>query len=374
MKIKTDMIEKRQLLFTAVCFLQCVNIHTSIMINVAVQTSWIVLIAAAFTGVISVFLVGGLNKAYGNISLSQMSENGLGRFFGKIISIAYFLFFLWKFCDMLFEFTSFMNDSIMQKTPTWVILLLIVLLCVFAVNSGIAVISSIGFLLMVIVYIISIGSALFLIPKYQLGNFLPLFGESLKNYAEGFAVTAVEPFGELIVFLTVIPYVKNSGGSGKLIKTLLWSVLLGTITFLIDVTRDIGVLGVLAKYFIFPTFESIRMIDIGEIFSRVEIFYAGMLMILAFLKASLWLFAACEMLKSFADRKMRINKPVFCGVVAFIMTLTGNKLLLDSIREKMELNLAVNAIFEYIVPLILLFAGIFVYVRQKNRKKQVAAA
>lgn len=372
MKLKTDMIEKRQFLFTVVCFLQCVTVHISLMVNAAAQSAWLVLLAAALAGVLSALLIGGLNKVYGNTGLGGMAEKGFGKFFGKIISALYILFFFWKFCDTVFEFSTFVNDSILPKTPEWVILILIIAVCVFAANFGIAVVSGMGFFLTITVFIITVGSALLLIPQYELGNFLPQFAEDFSKYAEGFAVSAVEPFGEIIVFLTVIPHVKNLNGTGKLIKTMLCALVLGTLTFLINIIRDTGTLGVLVKYFIFPTFESIRMINIGEIFSRVEIFYAGMLMMLAFFKASVWLFAVCELLKNFIGKKVKINKSVVCGIAALIITVMGNKLILDSIRENMALNLIVNVIFEYLIPVLLLCMGCVMCFARKVKITQAA--
>lgn len=367
MKLKTDKIESRQFLFTVICFLQCVTIHVSMMMNLATQSSLFVLIASMIMGILLVFIIAGLEKVYGQIGLHKMAEIGLGSFFGKIVSILYVLFFFWKFCDTVFEFSSFVNDTILPKTPAWVILILIISVCVFATNLGIAVISSMCFLLTLTVFIITLGSALFLIPKYELGNFLPLFAERVENYFRGFAISSAEPFGELIVFLTVIPHVKNIGSTKKIIKTLLIGLLLGTVTFVINIIRDTGTLGVLIKYFIFPTFESIRMINIGEIFSRVEIFYAGVLMMLAFIKASVWLFATCEMLKGFNLNKISKYNPLIFGGLAFVLTVIGNKFILNSIYTDMTFNLIVNAIFEYIVPLILLILGTIIYALRRKR-------
>jgi len=374
MKLKTDKIENRQFLFTVICFLQCVTIHVSTMMNIAAQSSWFVLIASMVPAVLLIFIIGGLVKVYGQIGLDKMVERGFGRFFGKTVSLLYVLFFFWKFCDTIFEFSSFVNDTILPKTPAWVILILIIAVCVFATNSGIAVISSMSFLLTLTVLIITIGSALFLIPKYELGNFLPQFAESAGKYFKGFAVSSVEPFGEVIVFLTVIPHVKNSGNSGKIIKTLLVALVLGAVTFLINIIRDTGTLGVLVKYFIFPTFESIRMINIGEIFSRVEVFYAGVLMMLVFIKASVWLFAACEMSKSFESKQLSKYNPLIFGALAFVLTVIGNKFILNSIYTDMTFNIIANVIFEYVIPLILLLVGITVYAVRKNKNMNSSEA
>lgn len=361
MKLKTDKIEKRQFLFTVVCFLQCVTIHISMMMNIAVQSSWLILLMASLCGVLSILIIGGLNKVYDGIGLYGMSERAFGKLFGKVVAIFYILFFFWKFCDTIFEFSSFINDTILPKTPMWVILALIISVCVYAVNHGIAVISGMSFLLTLVVFIITIGSALFLIPKYEFGNFLPQFAEPSQSYVKGFVIAAVEPFGEMIVFLTIIPHVKNICKTGRLVKTLFLALVLGVVTFLINIIRDTGTLGVLVKYFIFPTFESIRMINIGEIFSRVEIFYAGVLMMLAFIKASIWLFAVCEILKNFECEKIKKYNCLILGIIAFIVTIIGNKFILESIDADIKFNIAVNIIFEYIVPVILLLIGIIIY-------------
>jgi len=143
---------------------------------------------------------------------------------------------------------------------------------------------------------------------------------------------------------------------------------------LINIIRDTGTLGVLVKYFIFPTFESIRMINIGEIFSRVEVFYAGVLMMLVFIKASVWLFAACEMSKSFESKQLSKYNPLIFGALAFVLTVIGNKFILNSIYTDMTFNIIANVIFEYVIPLILLLVGITVYAVRKNKNMNSSEA
>jgi spore germination protein KB len=61
---------------------------------------------------------------------------------------------------------------------------------------------------------------------------------------------------------------------------------IGAVTLLIIVLRDITVLGKYIGAFALPTFSAIKLIDVGDVLTRLEIVYAVVLIILLFFKVS----------------------------------------------------------------------------------------
>ena len=356
MRITENKIEYRQLMFAVACFLQCVSVHISILINNAGQASWLIVILSGLMGIVGCLLMAGLCGVYGRRNLYEMLKSGLGKYIGTVVAIAYVCFFFWKFCDTLFEFTSFIKSTVLLKTPSWIIDVLIIVVCVSAARKGAAVFSSMSFGIAVIVLSFIVLSGILLIPNSDIQNFLPVFSNDFKSYMNSFFVSSAEPFGEIVAFLMIIPFLKKEEKNKKLVKALTWGVVIGTLTILLEVMRDVSALGVFSRFFTYPSFESIRLIDVGEVFSRVEIIYVILYTFLTFFKGTVLLFALSEMVKGVTKTKRFSFIPVI-SLMAFLTTTLGNDRVFNGIYMDFKMNMIINWIFAYIIPAILLAVG-----------------
>ena len=356
MRMDDNKIEYRQLMFSVVCFLQCVSIHMSVLLNNAAQSSWIVVVMSTITGIIGCLIISGLCEVYGRQNLYEILKSGMGKILGIIVSALYLCFFSWKFCDTLFEFASFTRIAILPKTPGWIIELLIILVCAMAAKKGAAVFSGMSFIFAISVLLFTVLSVFLLIPNFDLSNFLPIFPDETGVLAKGFYVSSAEPFGDIIAFTMLIPFVKGNGKNKKLTKALVFGVIIGAVTLLLGILRDIATLGVFSKFFTFPSFECVRLIDIGEVFSRVELFYAILYTFLTFFKCTVLLFAISQLLKSITNKKNN-DFIIIISTVLFFAIALGNKRVFNSIYMDLKYNVIISWIFAYGIPLLLLTAG-----------------
>ena len=69
-------------------------------------------------------------------------------------------------------------------------------------------------------------------------------------------------------------------------KFFIWGFVIGGISLLVIVLRDIAVLGNVITLFALPPFETIRMASLTPMITRMEIFFAVALIVLLFFKIS----------------------------------------------------------------------------------------
>jgi spore germination protein KB len=85
------------------------------------------------------------------------------------------------------------------------------------------------------------ASLLFASSEMDLNNFLPMLQLPAKKYVEGINIVMSIPFGELVIFMMVLPYVREK--QKPLGRYFLGGFQLGAVMFLLVVFRDTAVLG-----------------------------------------------------------------------------------------------------------------------------------
>ena len=134
-------------------------------------------------------------------------------------------------------------------------------------------------------------------------NFIPIFEISLNKYIHATHIITAIPFGDVIIFLMIIPNVKLDHKKTK--KYFFIGFFIGVVSLLIVVFREIAVLGDSISLFTFPSYETIKLINLGDAFTRLEIIIAFVIVLLSFSKVvilfyiSVIAFAQIFNLKSF---------------------------------------------------------------------------
>jgi spore germination protein KB len=135
--------------------------------------------------------------------------------------------------------------------------------------------------------------------------------------------------------------------------------------------RDTSILGADNYIFSAPTFEVIRLIDIGVIFNRIESIYAAILVMLVFFRVSITFFATISSIaQTFNLRSYKILVLIF-GVLIIVFSL----IVFDSDSESSYWGTNVAAVystfFEVLLPAITLVVAI---IKEKLGSKEVKIA
>lgn len=367
MNLEKGKITPSQLLFSAACFIQSSTLLTAYVTGVADYDSWFV-VAAGIVFCLPILLVYlGLMKLYPGKNLVEINDLAFGKILGKVVSFFHIMFFLTLAALNLRDLSLFVKQTIMVKTPDVVLSAVCVLVSAIAVRYGLQVVTRFAFLFISISVLVLGFSLLFATSEMDLNNFLPMLQLPAVKYVQGVNIVLSIPFGELVIFLMVLPYVREK--QKPLGRYFLGGFLMGAVMFLLVVFRDTAVLGNTLSLFVLPAFETLRIITLFGSLSRLEILFAIVLIILLFFKISLLHYVT--VLSTAQVFKMKSYKPlVFAAGV--LMISYGFTLYPSSIQHDVsggQTSDILWQVFEFILPLLALVIG-----KIKKRKSKGAEA
>lgn len=355
MRIDTAQISGTQLLFTVSCFLKASSLLTAFLVGVTLQDSWIVILFSILLCVPLILLYRALMLRFPDRNLIQILEDVYGPVAGKIIGILYAWFFITLTSLNLMDLGNFAKLTIMEETPAVVLVVLCVLVSAWAVSYGLRVVVRYSLLFAVTVLTILIVSVLLVMNQIDPQNFLPMFDLPVKKYIQGTHIVTTIPFGEIVVFLMITPNVRLS--RRDLTKCLFWGFALGAFSMMLVILRDIGVLGNTLPLFTLPEFVTLRLVNLGPAFSRMEILFAIILIMLLFFKITFLYYvsviAVAQLLRVKAYRRLVLAAGAL--FIAYGFTLYPNPV--EHAASAREITPTVWTLFEILLPLLTLIVA-----------------
>lgn len=283
MRIEKGVISSSQLVFFTTAFVLGSSLATVFTHGITKQDTWLVVLSGFAVILPFIWAYVSLAQKFPGKNLVQVIDIVYGSYLGKLISV-FFISYPFQVMSLTLLFISdFFLTYMYPKTPLIVILIMFTAICAWAVRSGIEVIARISLITVAITLIVDILTFLLLFEEMNFTNFLPVFELSMKDFIQGTHIMAAIPYGELVVFLMIIPYV-NKIKQAK--SSVLTGLAIGMTIFLIFTVRDIASLGILTTILTSPSFEAVRLIDIGNVITRMELLVAVVLLVTVFIKIS----------------------------------------------------------------------------------------
>lgn len=362
--IAKDTISARQLMFSVGCFIQSSTLLTAFFSAITLQDSWIIIITGYIASLPVLAVMIALCKRFPKKDLIEINDIVFGPVLGKVASVIYLLFFLTLGALNARDVGNFITGFFMPETPLAVILVMFMIACIFAVRKGFEVVARFGFLFVCLMFILTSFTGLLSLNIMDITNFQPVLALPPMRYLQATHLVMTIPFGEVIVFMMILPQVKEEK---RIPQSLVIGSVIGLITMLLVEVRDITVLGSGAGIVAFPSFETLRMIKIGDILERMELFFAIGLFVLLFYKVCVFLQAVslciCRITKTQGLQATILPVGfVMIGYSLFVMETP-----LDNIRIAAIIIPFFWMIFELILPLLTLIVAVL-------RKKKIQPA
>ncbi|MDD5017850.1 MAG: endospore germination permease [Eubacteriales bacterium] len=266
-----EKIKASQLTFLIISFIQGSVLLISLVDDITKQDSWMSMVSGFVVSVPFILSYAFLAKRFPGKNLIEINDIIYGNTIGKIVSIFYLLFFLLLLAFNFGDIADFFNGYIMPETPKMVFIVVFALICAFAVKRGIAAIAKASLLTAIFTIAAVIFTTILLIGEMDFSNFQPMFESSAKEYLQVSHIMFCLPFGEIIALLMITQHMKNDK---KLPRTMVWGTGISALIFLAIVVRDTAVLGASITIFSETSYQAVRMIDIGEFLTRIELLVA----------------------------------------------------------------------------------------------------
>lgn len=268
MSIEPGKISGSQLSFLVAGYIQGSSLLLAFASSITKQDTWLSLLAAAVLMIPFVLSYGALAKRFPGLNLIQMNRRIYGKFLGAFISILYVYWILNVLSFNLRDLGDFYTTFLMPETPLFFFLIIFALVCAYAVGKGIEVMARIAPLLVAIMALNIIVTSILLLGYMSPANFLPVFEVPVKKFIQGTHIIATIPFGEVVIFLGITPALRHRKGATR---GILIGFILGAFSLLILQIRNTAALGITESILTIPAFEAARLIDVQNIFSRMDI-------------------------------------------------------------------------------------------------------
>ncbi|CAI6052792.1 hypothetical protein PAECIP112173_01461 [Paenibacillus sp. JJ-100] len=244
----------------------------------AKQDAWIAMLAGAVGGLLLLILHLAIHHQDPELDLFLLFRRYMGKVLGTVLNLSFIGYFAYEASRNLRDFSEVTQMTLLLRTPMWLISLITIMIVSNAVRYGYRVL----FLICMILFpLIVLGYALIIILIPSTGLFHPEFSlPILENgltpiFKAAFPEIISFPFGQVVLFLVFYPYVRKDKNLNKVVVTSYILVAIG-LTFINQLI--IFVLGPqIATYSTLPLLETVQLIELGEVFERMDALFTLLL-------------------------------------------------------------------------------------------------
>lgn len=245
---------------------------------------------------------------------------GLGNLVGKWPSrfVALFYgFYAWRgACLITTDLTRFISAVSLEKTPTSILGLMLVLLALWAVKGGVEVLARWSAVTLKFVIPTIFITFVLILFEIDFENFLPVLYHGFGPVAMGALELLDFPFLDLVLLFWVFDSFKNEKSPFKIFVP---GFLVAAFILLFTTSSALAVIGV-DKYVgsYFPGYVAVSRINIARFLSRLEASAGALFLVGSFVKLSVCLLVACKGLAwglGFTDYRFLVT-PLALGIVA----------------------------------------------------------
>lgn len=272
-------------------FIQSSAIIMSYVTDVSGRDTWLIILFGllAFLPIAAIFIT--LAQKFPGKTLIEINELVLGKIAGKIVSAIYCIYFFILCFLNLDDMSAFIVGTLMPETPKAAVLALFMAVACYAVRKGPADITRWTMAIVAGLFMITIINTLLLADQIKPEHLKPVLNQSPGVYFHAMMNMVFIAYAEIMILWMFFPILEKPM---ELKKPLIGGTAFGTVILLVVSARDIAVLGDAATYFTNPSYEAIRLINLADILTRMEVLYAIVLLLLLFYKITLLLYATAK--------------------------------------------------------------------------------
>lgn len=264
-------------------------LRVSPAIEIAKQDAWMSMIIAGAIGLATTYLVMHVSLLHPGETLTQFSRKLLGGWIGRIVILPYFVAWLLLSGDVLRSFTDFIHLTILDQTPIWILMVMILALAVYLTGiSGITGIGRFCELAGPVTFVALVLTFLLNVTNTKLLHILPIVGDSSWQEVFKASLSPASFFGESFMLLVLLAFISSNK---KIIVKALSSI---AFTAIMVTLATVMVLLVFGPYvgmeLRFSYFMLVRTINILNFIQNVDVLVIFIWIFGVFAKISLYLF------------------------------------------------------------------------------------
>lgn len=272
------------------------NMGTAVVVNYGIgaqKDAWLAVLFGMCNGMALFFIYYRLFLHYPELPLTGYSRKIAGKYVGWIIGLFYILYFLHITTRQVRDFSELLVSSTMTKTPLLVIVITFVLVICYVLYLGVEVLARTAQVFIAILFTFGIVANFFILISGNLDfqNLRPFLENGWKPIVTTtFLETTHFPYGEMVVFTMLLPYLYQRS---SVKKTWLSALILSGFVLSWTVCLNLAVLGVeVVERSTFPTLTTIGKVNLLEFIQRLDALVVFSMMITVFFKGSIFMYGA----------------------------------------------------------------------------------
>ncbi|MFD2611840.1 GerAB/ArcD/ProY family transporter [Paenibacillus gansuensis] len=357
------------------CMMFLFELGSSVVVGLglqAKQAAWVAVLIGMAAGLLLMAMYYYIYRFSPSRNWAETLVYLLGPYAGTALALGYMLYFLYIGSRVLGDFGYLISITAFNETPVLVMNAVMMILIMYSFNKGILVLARgseimFGFLFFVgIIVAFLTGMSGIVKPEQS----LPLFEDGLKPLLQtAFPLTVTFPFGELIVFLMILPTLRKE--DSNILATMLKAVFIGGVTLAAVIWTEIAVLGPdRASMELFPLMTVLGKVGVGDFIQRLDAVVLSLLIVGVFFKIAVYYYGAVTSYASLLKMSGKGER----GVVA---VLIGGAMLWLSIAMSRNysdhIKVGLQAVPYYMhVPMqiaVPLIVTLFIFIRSRRQGK-----
>ncbi len=284
--------------------------------SLVVRSGWVVTALGTMESVLFALVFLTLSERFGHGSFVVASRQACGPVVGAIVSVLFIGFIVQLGGLVLGHFGFYFNITVLQQFPTTWFIIPLALASIVCVQNGVGVMARAATLLLPASVLSLFLVLALLLPQAKPANLLPVIDTDWKTLLMATHGAAVLPLAESAVFMMLLPHLPRRCRAGR--PVLAGIVGGGLLLTLVNFT-NVAVLGASIQNTIFPAHAAARLIEVGQVLSRMEILIAINLLSMGFVKMVVLLYGAAEGLTELLG--LHSYKPLVLPLGSFMVLL-----------------------------------------------------
>ncbi|MEN6462091.1 MAG: endospore germination permease [Syntrophomonas sp.] len=297
--------------------------------------AWIAVLIGVVEALIVARVVTALGEMFIDKTAIEISELVFGRFLGKVVCLMYLLTLFHILVLIATVFTDFFTTEIYPNTPRLVVISLGGAICASAARRGIETIARTTLVLVTLTLLIIISDSLMSISLMEINNILPVLDISPGKLLFEAHSTAMFPLAQVVALAMVLPFLNHQ--KARFAPVAIGTIIAGIFLALVAMRNSL-VLGPLVTVFNYPTYTVLQIINIRDVFSRLEVLVTIFFIFMAYTKASILLY--CISLGTAQMCKLRSYYPLIIPTAVLVIVFC-----LTNVRNPVEYFDFVNKIY-----------------------------
>lgn len=349
------MIEKGRIsTFDAVMLMTASMLGSSTLFGTgatAGRDAWLATAIGMAEGLVFAAIYVALLNRFPGQNLIQIIDTVFGRYLGSAISFLMLLYLAHLASLVLGNYRDFLKDVFLINTPQSVVLISLSLVVIYGVRKGLEVFSRIA-PAFVAATIAAITLATILVSsQFRPENLLPVAWTPWPRLLWTAHGVATFPFGETVAFTMILPYVRAPRRTGRIVFSA-FAIAGPLLTFL--AVRGTMVFDGVARLFAFPSFQLLKMVDVGEILTRIELLLAVSYVLMGFLKTVSLTYASTLGIAQLFRLKSSTSLSFPIGMITTLLAIVDARDLAEVVTFAVGTYPLYALPFQLIIPLLTL--------------------